>query len=73
MRRIAANRVFNIRTDRLRTEMANVSKNTRRTIAAGRMRKTATACARMAVGLLLGSAVTIAVVAAGIDLFPLRP
>ena len=43
------------------------------TIAPGRMRKTATVCARMAVGLLLGSAVTIAFVAAGLDLFPLRP
>jgi hypothetical protein len=43
------------------------------TRAVGTMRKVGTIFARLAVALLLGSAVTVAVVAAGLDLFPLRP
>jgi hypothetical protein len=37
------------------------------------MRRVATVLIRVAVGFLLASAVTVAVVAAGLDLFPLRP
>jgi hypothetical protein len=39
----------------------------------GRMRKVGILFMRVTVALLLGSAITVAVVAAGLDLFPLRP
>lgn len=44
-----------------------------KTRAVGRMRKVGAIFARLAVALLLGSAVTVAVVAAGLDLLPLLP
>jgi hypothetical protein len=43
------------------------------TTAVGTMRKVGTLFMRLTVALLLGSAITVAIVAAGLDLFPLRP
>jgi hypothetical protein len=40
---------------------------------AGRMRKVGTLFMRLTVALLLGSAITVAIVAAGLDFFPLWP
>ena len=44
-----------------------------KTRAVGTMRRVGTIVTRLAVALLLGSAVTVAVVAAGLDLLPLLP
>ena len=51
----------------------NAMKTSHRTTPVGGMRRLGTAFIRMAVGLLLASAITVAVVASGLDLLPLRP
>jgi hypothetical protein len=43
------------------------------TTAVGRMRKIGTLFMRLTVAFLLGSAITVAIVAAGLDFFPLWP
>jgi len=48
-------------------------KTRHQTTPVGGMRRLGTLFIRMAVGLLLGSAITVAVVAAGLDLFPFWP
>jgi hypothetical protein len=57
----------------LRAGNGNAMKRSHQTTPAGGMRRLGTVFIRMAVGLLLGSAITVAVVAAGLDLFPLWP
>jgi hypothetical protein len=48
-------------------------KTIRQTASTDAMRRLGAVFIRVAVGLLLGSAITVAVVAAGLDLFPLWP
>jgi hypothetical protein len=48
-------------------------KTPHQTTPVGGMRRLGTVFIRIAVGLLLGSAITVAVVAAGLDLLPLWP
>jgi len=57
----------------LRARNGKTMKTTHQTPPVGGMQRLGTVFIRMAVGLLLGSAITVAVVAAGLDLFPLRP
>ena len=73
MRRMAAGRVFKVTGRRLRAGNGKAMKTSHQTTPAGGMRRLGTVFIRMAVGLLLGSAITVAVVAAGLDLFPLWP
>ena len=65
--------VFKAMGRRLRAGNGNAMKTNHQTTPAGGMRRLGTVFIRMAVGLLLGSAITVAVVAAGLDLFPLWP
>jgi hypothetical protein len=58
---------------RLRAGSGKAMKTSHETTPVGGMRRLGTVFIRMAVGLLLASAITVAVVAAGLDLFPLRP
>jgi hypothetical protein len=66
-------RVQGIEPIRCERKMTKTSRKALRGTAVRGMRKAATLCTRMAVGLLLASAVTVAFVAAGLDLFPFRP
>ena len=70
---MAAGRVFKAMGRRLRAGNDNAMKRSHQTTPAGGMRRLGTVFIRMAVGLLLGSAITVAVVAAGLDLLPLWP
>jgi hypothetical protein len=65
-------RVFKPMGYRLRIGNGEAMK-TQQTKPVGGMRRLGTVFIRVAVGLLVGSAITVAVVASGLDLFPLRP
>jgi hypothetical protein len=65
--------VFKAMGHPLRTGNGNAMKTRHQTRPVGAMRRLGTVFIRIAVGLLLGSAITVAVVAAGLDLFPLWP
>jgi hypothetical protein len=70
---MAASRVFKAMGHRPRAGNGNTMKTRHQTTPVGAMRRLGTLFIRMAVGLLLGSAITVAVVAAGLDLFPFWP
>ena len=70
---MAASCVFKATEHRPRARNGNTMKIPHQTTPVGGMRRLGTLFIRMAVGLLLGSAITVAVVAAGLDLFPFWP
>jgi hypothetical protein len=70
---MAAGCVFKTVGHRLRAGNGNAMKTRHQTTPVGGMRWLGTVFIRLAVGLLLGSAITVAVVAAGLDLLPLWP
>ncbi len=72
-RRMAAGCVFKAMGHRPRAGNGNAMKTYHQTTPVGGMRRLGTVFIRITVGLLLGSAITVAVVAAGLDLLPLWP
>jgi hypothetical protein len=70
---VAAGCVFKAMGQWLQAGNGNAMKTRHQTTPVGGMRRLGTVFIRVAVGLLLGSAITVAVVAAGLDLLPLWP
>lgn len=70
---MGASRVFKATGHGPRAGNGITMKTRHQTTPVGGMRRLGTLLIRMAVGLLLGSAITVAVVAAGLDLFPFWP